>query len=351
MGSDPFDALVDAVITLQRPTLTIVNLNPAAERLFGVSNADVHGQAIERLLDGVTDPLPTCGDLLGRRADGSTFPIEATFSPTDTHSIIIIRDLTERKAELAHLQQAKDAAEAATIAKSAFLANMSHELRTPLNAIIGYADLLLVEAFGPLTASQRDRISRIVDNGVILIEQISSLLDLSKIEAGRMEVFYELIDLESLLKKVVVTTTPLMDKNRNQLQTEWKTPLGEMTSDFTKVRQILLNLLSNAAKFTSDGQVTLQAALKGEWVEFKVMDTGVGIPHERIHAIFEDFIQANTTTSRNYGGTGLGLAICQRFCAMLGGEISVESQVGKGTTFTVRLPREGQHDRSKQTHH
>lgn len=167
-----------------------------------------------------------------------------------------------------------------------------------------------------------------------------------------MEVYYELIDLESLLKKVVVTTTPLMDKNRNHLRTEWESPLGEMMSDFTKVRQILLNLLSNAAKFTRDGQVVLRAKRTDDTIEFQISDTGVGIPTERLTAIFEDFTQAHSATSRHYGGTGLGLAICQRFCAMLGGEIAVESQVGKGSTFTVRLPREGHHhERPKQTHH
>jgi signal transduction histidine kinase/DNA-binding response OmpR family regulator len=265
------------------------------------------------------------------------------------------RKVEERTTELAGKNQAleesqqqlalaRDAALDASRTKSTFLANMSHELRTPLNAIIGYSEMLQEDAHD---AGQDDLVpdlDKILTSGRYLLELINGVLDLSKIEAGKMEVFLESFEVPDLVESVATTIQPLIQKNRNSLELADSDGLGSMHSDLTKLRQVLFNLLSNASKFTEGGTIRLEAQrlseADGDWLTFTVTDTGIGMAPEQISKIFEAFSQAEASTTREYGGTGLGLSITREFCEMLGGTIRVASEVGQGSTFTVRLPAE-----------
>jgi len=243
------------------------------------------------------------------------------------------------------LALARDEAVAATAAKSRFLANMSHELRTPLNAIIGYAELLAEEVGpdgGALVVGSVGDLERIVGAARHLLALISDVLDLSKIEAGQVEVAVEALVLEDLVTEVVATVTPLMRANHNRLRVEVEVAVP-LVSDGVKVRQILFNLLSNSAKFTEDGTIWLRArslagADGGVGVEFAVEDTGIGISERDQERLFTAFMQADDSSTRLYGGTGLGLAITRSFCELLGGQVTVYSRLGEGSRFTVRLP-------------
>jgi CheY-like chemotaxis protein/anti-sigma regulatory factor (Ser/Thr protein kinase) len=237
-----------------------------------------------------------------------------------------------------------EAAEDASRAKSGFLANMSHELRTPMNAIIGYSEMLMEDAEDEGNEAAAGDLKKIHSAGTHLLSLINDVLDLSKIEAGRMDVYLESFEIPAMVRDVVSTIDALVKKNSNQLKVEIDPSLGTMRADVTKVRQALFNLLSNAAKFTHEGEVGL--VVQGEheegvdWVRMAVSDSGIGIPPEKIDHVFEEFSQADETTTRDYGGTGLGLPISRRFCQLMGGDITVESTVGHGSTFTIRLPVE-----------
>jgi two-component system, sensor histidine kinase and response regulator len=235
-------------------------------------------------------------------------------------------------------------AETATRAKSEFLASMSHELRTPLNAIILYSELLQEEAKDRDSDGSIPDLQRIQFAGRHLLELINGILDLSKIEAGKMALELERFEVKSMIDELADSVSSLVQKNRNVLTVHCGADVGAMHADVTKTRQILLNLLSNAAKFTTEGTITIEVQRithgGAPHVEFTVTDTGVGMSDEQSRIVFEPFTQADVTTTRKYGGTGLGLAIVSRFCELMGGTISVDSRLDHGSRFVVRLPVE-----------
>jgi len=243
---------------------------------------------------------------------------------------------------LASLRAAREAAEAASISKSQFLASMSHELRTPLNAIIGYSEILLEEAEADGRSTDIADIQRVLTAARQLLHLINDILDLSKIEAGKMEVSASSFGLAAMIEEAVATVRPSIEKNGNALKVELEQDLGEAHSDCFKLNQCLLNLLANAAKFTNHGEIVVRARrLKqagGDWVEIDVSDTGIGMTEEQLARLFNAFTQAEASTARRFGGTGLGLAITRRMMQLLGGEVSVASTHGEGSTFTLRLP-------------
>jgi signal transduction histidine kinase len=241
------------------------------------------------------------------------------------------------------LRAAKEAAESANRAKSDFLALMSHELRTPINAIIGYSEMVVEEASELGLDSILSDVKRIGSAGKHLLSMVNNIMDLSKIEAGMMDIYVESFDIAEMLTEVESVAQALAQKNANQLVIVCPPDIGTMQSDVTKVRQVIFNLLSNALKFTKEGRVTLALRAfeeaRNEVIEFTVTDTGIGMTQEQIGRLFRAYSQADASTSRRYGGTGLGLTIVQQFCRLLGGDITVESTIGVGSTFRVRLSR------------
>jgi signal transduction histidine kinase len=262
------------------------------------------------------------------------------------HAMQLADQVAARTSELTganqELMKARDKAEAAARLKSEFLANMSHELRTPLNAIIGYSELLEEEATETDQQEFATDLQKIQTASKHLLTLINDVLDLSKIEAGRMDLQMEWFEISRVIEEVANTIEPLANKKGNQLIVRQEGYRGAMYSDMTKFRQSLFNLLSNACKFTEKGIVTLEVARETvdgrEWIYWRVRDTGIGIAPEQKKKLFKSFSQVDASTTRKYGGTGLGLAISQKFCQMMGGHITVDSELGKGSTFTIRLP-------------
>ncbi len=262
----------------------------------------------------------------------------AVYRKTTSQANAIVRYARELEQTQSALQQAKLAAEGANRAKSEFLANMSHELRTPLNAIIGYSEMVEEELDDLQLPALIPDLHRIQHSGRHLLRLINDILDLSKIEAGKMELVPERFLLAEELEAVRATVMPLMEKNGNQFEMTCDALIGHLHTDPMRLRQVLFNLLSNAAKFTRGGWVRLAAEQRGPQVVIAISDTGIGLSADQIERLFQDFTQADSSTTREYGGTGLGLAISRRFVRMMGGDIQVESAPGKGSTFTIELP-------------
>jgi PAS domain S-box-containing protein len=338
-----------AIVTLSQDFL-ITDCNPAFERLFGYRRQDTLGKDLDTLVSTEetwteatnSSEMALKGQVVKgmgkrRRKDGTFLDVEYAGVPVMVDGeqvgvMALYHDVTE-------LFQARMEAEDANQAKSQFLASMSHELRTPLNAIIGYSEMLQEEAE---EGGQEDFIpdlGKIHSAGKHLLALINDILDLSKIEAGKTELFLETFDLMPLIEEVSSTVTPLVQRNGNRLEMVAEKDPGLMTADITKVRQVLLNLLSNAAKFTQDGLIRLSVHAAGKHVFMAVSDQGIGMTPEQMGRIFEAFSQAEASTTKTYGGTGLGLVISRKFCRLMGGDITVESTPGEGTTFTVELPR------------
>jgi signal transduction histidine kinase len=272
--------------------------------------------------------------------------------------LVVQRKSEELEIALTHLQElqvitenAKMMAEEANRTKSSFLANMSHELRTPLNAIIGYSEILAEDAQDNGQTEAVQDLGKIQGAGKHLLSLINDILDLSKIESGKMELYLETVNIPQLLQEITDTICPVCEKNNNQLLVDCEDDVKFMLGDLTKIRQSLFNLLSNASKFTNCGQISLKVSrdtateLTTEssaraMIRFVVSDTGIGIKPEQIAKLFQPFSQADSSTTRKYGGTGLGLAITKEFAKMMGGDIQVTSESGHGSVFTLCIPEE-----------
>src|SRR5215510_13264816 len=260
----------------------------------------------------------------------------------DGSTVVVYTDISELKQRQEELEEAMRQAETANRAKSAFLANMSHELRTPLNAIIGLTEMMVSNAARFGTEKALEPLRRVHRAGKHLLELINQVLDLSKIEAGKLELNPELVNIPRLLDEVAGTARSLVEQNKNSLVVQCFNDVHPLYVDALRLRQILLNLLSNACKFTRNGNVALSvgpvSAAGREWLDFVVSDTGIGMTPEQLDKLFEEFTQGDQSTARRYGGTGLGLAITRRLCRMMNGEVTVTSEAGRGSTFVVRLP-------------
>jgi len=340
-----------AIVTLDRG-LNIVSCNPAFEELFGYAPADSIGKNLDDLVAtedtrseaeqysqaALTQPVHGIGRR--RRKDGTLVDVEVLAVPVivDGERVALMalyHDITE-------LLAARREAEDASKAKSQFLANMSHELRTPLNAIIGYSEMVQEEAEELGASGLAADVTRIRTAGRHLLALINDILDLSKIEAGKMELHRETFDLATLVDEILATAQPLIEKNANRLELVCPPHIGTMHADLTKVRQMVLNLLSNAAKFTDHGTITLiverESGSGGDALILRVRDSGIGMTPAQMDRLFEAFSQADAATAAKYGGTGLGLTITKHFAQMMGGDVTVESRPGVGSTFTIRLP-------------
>jgi PAS domain S-box-containing protein len=355
----------DAQALIDRPWSTILQAVKPSDVLVAEEDHPI----MAALREGTTQQV---ADDLFWRNDGTQFPVEYMSTPiregsTLVGAVVVFRDITERK-HGRELQVAKEAAEAANRAKSRFLAHMSHELRTPLTAILGYSDLMLLQA--QLQGDQRlnGDIEQIQGAGNKLLILINNMLDLSKIEAGKTELYRETFAVSMLVEDIVATIRPLAERNANTLEVHSGADIGTIYTDLTKLRQVLLNLLANAAKFTENGRITLEVTREESTTDqlhltngdlndsfgavvaaqvdvrrsflvvFRVRDTGIGIAPEQRQHLFQEFSQGDGWITHKYGGTGLGLALSQRLCTLMGGGIDVVSAPGQGSTFTVRIP-------------
>ena len=337
----------------------VVYVNPRLAELSGYAATEMLGRPVESFLildedreayrqrlharlEGLSEQYET--RLL--RKDGGSFWAEVHATPfRDADGRVMgvlsaVLDVTDRRRVQEELVLAVDAAQDATRAKSAFLANMSHELRTPMNAIIGYSEMLQDDLRDRGLETFLPDLGRIHAAAQHLLTLINDILDISKIEAGRLELVLETFAVGPMVREVESTMQPMLEKRGNTLEVSCPADIGEMQADSTRVRQVLLNLLSNAGKFTENGRIRLD--VRREPAEpalvFEIRDTGIGMSAEQLAKLFQPFTQADAAITRKYGGTGLGLAISRQLCRMMGGDISVESELGGGSTFTIRLP-------------
>ncbi|HKB37152.1 MAG TPA: ATP-binding protein, partial [Gemmataceae bacterium] len=356
------DTAADGIVTLDERG-KIESLNVAAVRMFGHRRDELIGHNVSMLLaEGRKWTLADIESRLGsaestllgfrneldaRHRDGRIFPVELALAEVKSNGVrrftATFHDLTRRKQTEDELRRAKELAEQANSAKSQFLANMSHELRTPLNVIINYAEMLMEEAHEQEVPAFLPDLKRIHASGKHQLALINDILDMSKIEAGRIDLCTESFDVPAMIADVATTIRPVVEKNDNALLVDCDADLGAMHSDLTRVRQCLFNLLSNAGKFTEKGTVSLRVTREErngqDGLRFSVSDTGIGMTPPQLAKLFKPFTQADTSTTRQYGGTGLGLAISLRLSEMMGGTIEVSSEPGKGSTFTLHLPR------------
>lgn len=377
------ETISDGVIVLDLRN-RVIDINPAAQHMIGITETEAIGQPLHRVVQDQPDFIEGYYDATEAHAEISVgggptrhfydLHISPLYNRTGHFPgrLLVWHDITERKqAEVTALAQkqqfenlafelkdAKESAEAASRAKSAFLATMSHELRTPLSVILGYSDLFRRELEQLGQPQLIDDIERIQLAGNHLLAVISSILDFSKVEAGKMELYAETFEVTTLVDGIVKSIQPLMVQNSNKLEVQCLPNLGTMHTDATRVRQIILNLLSNAAKFTENGTITLRVSRTmndtknaivmqnkdiftqqpSSSIVFQVSDTGIGISEDQLQHLFKEFTQADVSTTRLYGGTGLGLALSRRLCRMMGGDITVASEVGKGSVFTAYVP-------------
>jgi signal transduction histidine kinase len=294
----------------------------------------------------IATPIKVHNEIFGTVNFSSQSPRQGRFSDTDVDLLRLIGSwisvALEREMAQQELSEAKESAEEANKTKSAFLANMSHELRTPLNAIIGYSEMLAEDAELNNDRSAVADLGKINSSGHHLLALIDDVLDLSKIEAGKMELNLETVDVKTLVDEVTETLNPAVQKNRNSLRVDCEKAQFYVHADPVRLKQVLFNLLSNANKFTEQGSIDLNVfhtmRAKQQWVIFRVADTGIGMDKKQLSRLFKAFTQADASISKKFGGTGLGLAISRRICNMMGGEIYVESEKGKGSVFTVEIP-------------
>jgi PAS domain S-box-containing protein len=359
-----FNSIPDAFLEINKFN-TIVNASPSVaqfsyhpDRLIG---ADISALFKDRKdWDNISRWLKAHNEIqhyesILKIRDGQSIPVSITAykisSEQDTtyNLIFIIRDVSDSKRYEQELELARDQALEASRAKSSFLANMSHELRTPLNAVIGYSEMLAEDADNEGKQEISADLKKIHASGLHLLSVISDILDLSKIEAGKVELNMEKIGIAEFVNDLMVTIAPLARKNNNTLNHQCALNGKDMIADPVRLKQALLNLLGNACKFTRDGVINLdvytQSDKQGEWIYFSIKDSGIGITEMQMQKLFSEFSQADSTTTRKFGGTGLGLVISQRFCQLMGGKIQAESTYGEGSVFTVKLPI-----RQKTTH-